>query len=762
MRTIKNDTGLELGYFWFQPEPGQHRLTFVLKGTFMLVPSAPAAMAPREAREPLTGDVHHGEDPNAALAYPSDFAPLKPRADVMVRGDWVDAIQIGSLQKARDSERGFQAIDRRDAARARLAGTYDDAWLKQRWPALPADFDWGYFNAAPRDQQVDGYLAGDESFTLGGKSGEAPRVESKLPALRPRFFVRRAEGEALPFEEVRLSLDTVWLDADAGKLVLAWRGSIRVRDKHFREVEQLLAAVEMLADGPLPREAYEESERWATVALSEEELAEREELAAREENREAEVGDDDEATLDAAREALKAANASPALLAKLSDIRTIDELMSVLEREDAAPDPARMEAAEAQAEQAKRRFQEEHAEASEAFQDEQAPSAPGKLTRADVEARVLARESLRGQDLSSLDLSNLDLSGVDLEAANLRGCSLDGSLLAGARLTRADLTAVWAASRPLVLTGADLAGACLDKANLPELVAIGADFTGASLRSAKLSQARMMDCVLTQAVMEAADLGGADLSRSVLSRAVLAYATLPGAALVECDFAGANLVKANLDHARLGNASFEHASLEGVSLHHATGDSVSMRGAGLAGANATAGQLPSADFSGASCDRARFDGAILRGASFERADGEGVSFAGATLTALRATGASLPRLGADGAHAPGAIFCGADLAMGSFVGTTLDDADFSEANLTRARLHRATLKNGNLMSSKLVATDLSHVSLFRAHLEAADMTGADCRGSNLFECELFEAVLLDARFEGSNLKRTKLDAGSAA
>lgn len=754
MRTIQNDTGLELGYFWCQREPGDHRLTFVLKGTFT-VAGGRACMAPREGRDALSGDVYQEGD--EVLCYPSDFAPWKPRADVIISGG-AAAIEVGALKKSSSDLRGLDAIDRREPARACLAGTYDDAWLQKRWPAFPADFDWGYFNAAPRDQQLDGYLAGDEAVAVAGHSAHPPLLDTKLPGLRPRVFVRRASTDALPFEEVLLSLDTLWLDAHTGKLVLVWRGSISVRDKRFREVEQLLIACEAMSSEPLPRAHYQAEEQWVSAAPSEEELAEREEQAARALDRENEEDvADDEATVTAAREALKAANASPALIAKLTDVRSVDELMALLEREDSAPDLARVEAAEAEALRANRRFQEEHADELAALDDADEIPPVGKLTRADVVARLAARDSLRGLDLAALDLSNLDLSGADLEGANLRGSSLDGSLLAGARLVGADLTGVWAASRPLVLTGADLTGSTLEQANLPELIALGVDFTRACLRGAKLGHAKLMDSILAEAVLEEADLTEADLSRCALGGAQLAFARLSAATLRECDFEGANLVRANLEHTTLDGASFDHASLEGVSLHHAHGDSVSLRGAGLAGANAEQAELQEADFGSASCDKARFDRAILRGASFERADGEGVSLRGATLTGLRATGASLPRLEADGAHAPGAIFCGADLAMASFVSAALDDADFSEANLARASLHRATLKNGNLMSSNLSAADLTSVNLFRAQLEAADMTGADCSGSNMFECELFEAELSGARFEGCNLKRTKLE-----
>lgn len=38
--------------------------------------------------------------------------------------------------------------------RRALAGTYDDAWLKDQWPLPPGDLDDGFWNCAPQDQQI--------------------------------------------------------------------------------------------------------------------------------------------------------------------------------------------------------------------------------------------------------------------------------------------------------------------------------------------------------------------------------------------------------------------------------------------------------------------------------------------------------------------------------------------------------------------------------------------------------------------------------
>src|SRR5262249_26782145 len=145
--------------------------------------------------------------------------------------------QLLRSTRERPPPAGFGPLDRRWAERVSKVGTYDAAWRAERWPWFPEDFDWGYFNAAPADQQIAGYLRGDEALVLEGMHADVVRYESRLPGLRPRCFI--AKG-AHSFEELALSLDTLWIDVDAGELVLVWRGVAPVASKGFEEVERLL------------------------------------------------------------------------------------------------------------------------------------------------------------------------------------------------------------------------------------------------------------------------------------------------------------------------------------------------------------------------------------------------------------------------------------------------------------------------------------------------------------------------------------------
>lgn len=106
------------------------------------------------------------------------------------------------------------------APRLALAGTYDEAWLEQRHPLLPKDFDFAYWNGAPQDQQIDfpdltkGYTLYTQGLTPG--SGYM-RVD-----IPPHRAVTLADlgGLHLPFA---MQVDTMLLDTDDMTLTLVWR-----------------------------------------------------------------------------------------------------------------------------------------------------------------------------------------------------------------------------------------------------------------------------------------------------------------------------------------------------------------------------------------------------------------------------------------------------------------------------------------------------------------------------------------------------------
>jgi len=136
---------------------------------------------------------------------------------------------------------GFGIVGRAWRPRLGLAGTYDQQWLDNRHPNLPADFDFAYWNGAPADQQVAPHMGGDETITLynlcpagTGTTQDAAgntRLSFALPGHLPFVLVRFEDGR---IGELAAKLDTVLVDVapDAHKpdkkpsVVCVWRATV--------------------------------------------------------------------------------------------------------------------------------------------------------------------------------------------------------------------------------------------------------------------------------------------------------------------------------------------------------------------------------------------------------------------------------------------------------------------------------------------------------------------------------------------------------
>ena len=106
--------------------------------------------------------------------------------------------------------------------RAALAGTYDEAWSKQRKPRLPKDFDRRYFNAASPGLVASGFLKGGEPVTV---LHAAPQPLSfALPPQPPpeATAVLSDAGDT----RLQMNLDTCIIDTDIQRVMLLWRGHV--------------------------------------------------------------------------------------------------------------------------------------------------------------------------------------------------------------------------------------------------------------------------------------------------------------------------------------------------------------------------------------------------------------------------------------------------------------------------------------------------------------------------------------------------------
>jgi hypothetical protein len=174
----------------------------------------------------------------------------------------------------------FGPVGRGWAPRFRRTGTYDKKWLKERSPNLPLDFDEGYYNCAPDDQQIKGYLRGDEEITVENMHPEHPLFRCRLPGVRVRSFVDRKASGVYRLEEITMNLDTLWVDMEALQVVLVWRGRFSMPKGVGKAT--VLVVDEPLLDSPKQPESYrpklderaaEEDESDRTIIEAEKELA---------------------------------------------------------------------------------------------------------------------------------------------------------------------------------------------------------------------------------------------------------------------------------------------------------------------------------------------------------------------------------------------------------------------------------------------------------------------------------------------------------
>ena len=171
--------------------------------------------------------------------------------------------------------RGMGVITRAWQPRLPLAGTYNQQWLEQRHPYLPFDFNFAYWNGAPRDQQVTPHLDGNETITLTnlcplgtpGASSDATgntQLRFTLPGHLPFALVRFEEGQ---LGELAAKLDTLIIDTtpdadDPDKkptIVCVWRATV-ASEPEVRVLEARMIAkrdVEMMREQEKAKESMQ-------------------------------------------------------------------------------------------------------------------------------------------------------------------------------------------------------------------------------------------------------------------------------------------------------------------------------------------------------------------------------------------------------------------------------------------------------------------------------------------------------------------------
>lgn len=125
--------------------------------------------------------------------------------------------------------------------RVQYAGTYDQGWLENVFPFLPADFDERYYQSAPPDQQIP-LPIGPLEVRLEGLTPDGLR-QFTLPYFEAPVHVFPKRGKR---EDLLARLDTILFEPDLERFTMQWRVARPLRD-NMLEISQLLVGRKGLA-----------------------------------------------------------------------------------------------------------------------------------------------------------------------------------------------------------------------------------------------------------------------------------------------------------------------------------------------------------------------------------------------------------------------------------------------------------------------------------------------------------------------------------
>jgi len=673
---------------------------------------------------------------------------------------------------------GFSPLGMSWPGRLRGLGTFDERWLREGWPGFPEDFDFSYFNMAPRDQRQHDFFRGDERISTLHLTEKEAGLEAALPGLRARLFLMRKNDADRDWRETKSSLDTVWLFPSDGMGVVIWHGVWGISDDEGEDVAVVMAVLEPL--GAPPGDAAGHEYRLVHAGDGK---PQREKMDAAFPDETPEMqGTPSVAAAGVVTAGAAALTPAPAVFAGEAAAappppELPPEFAGYAPLSGTPPSGATAEEMAAFYEIQTRKAQghlEEYLR-SIGIDPEAAASLPSAPAFPSAEEIIAAVTALPGDNrdlVTALKEMQAEQRAVETTTAALldQGGEVPPAVapappvtprkgeeppvadpgarireierrLAGSRdLSGMDLTGVeW---RSFVLAGADLSGANLEGAMLA-----GHDLTGVNFSRALLSAIDLSGCVLAGAVMAGANA----------SRAKMAGADLSGADLAGMDLNGADLRGADLTHADLTGADLSGANLSRVAGQHVRAAGALLIGADLSAADFGRGVFHAADFSAARMAGTVMTEADLREVWFSDADATGAALERTVMSGARAEGrTSFRNAGLSGADLRKTYFEDADFTAADFTAADLTGATLARCSLREACLSRSRAREADFSKADLTGADLQGMNLMEGSLRKANLHRADLRQANLFAVDFFKAALGDTRLEGANLNRTLL------
>ncbi len=678
-------------------------------------------------------------------------------------------------------------------------GKFDRTWFMERWPGLPDDFNFEYFNLAPRDQRIEGYFQGDEMVLIRGMHPDKHEILTRLPGLRCRAFISRQKNDDQEFLEIHNHLDTVYLIPHLNTGLIIWHGTAPVQDDEAGDVDYVAAYCESLSESPKPWDYYLQK----IMAPEVEESPEEEEVLPEAPETEEPI----EAPEPAPKPPLEMKGA-PAVLAALEGIITQrqaklkegfkdlgfepDKLKSppAPELEPAAKETVELSPQEklAKLERSIAEREEKHQQALKelgiepdpitAEKELAPPEVPVKPKTSAVQDGQAFIDSLKGTGVATPE--TLDEIQKLLDEHKALPLELAG-LLAAAKIskpetpveqpveepsasktyTREEVLAGYAEGQSFA--GSDLTGLNLSECDLPDIDLRGAVLEKVDFSRTNLSRAKLVGTVLTGANLTEANLIQGQLSRTNASRAILTGSDMSRADMTESDFTGADLTRAKLVEADLSGGIFNEALLTNADCTALLASKAGFENADLNDAVFVRADLTEADMSGARMENTILSHAKARDLRLNGVQGQGVHFESADLSKSRAGEQASFRQGRFGrANFEGASWDDTDLTEADFSRADMKKAQLNKCRSVRANLFAVNAKNADLSKSDFTDAKMPACNLMGGSLRKTRLIGADIQGANLYGVDMYKSVLGETNIEEANTDRTLLSVRKSA
>jgi uncharacterized protein YjbI with pentapeptide repeats len=693
---------------------------------------------------------------------------------------------------------GFAALDFTWPQRFSKAGTYDEKWLKTRFPGYAADMDWTIFNTAPADQWLDKYFVGNEGFEVSGMHPTKQSLKSTLPDCTARCFITFKQDPASKLCDVPMRAETLLLFPNAERAVVMYRGVVEIETDDASDIAQLLVAAEN-GGSPKPLSHYDEifklrmdKKNGAIHSLLDDPLLP--DMPASDQAADAVEPDVDrqillstpkgllrknmmkgaQKQLDAAkqkilklRDELIANNAQYGL--PPPDLTEIEAALAVTIPPEAPPPkleelPAYKQEMEKLAEETRLKTAEVKQEAEDRAR---ALCKEAKVDYDDLKKKALHDAAGPPKPMANTVMTQLKEAQQQLKAQGRVDPVIEKQLSDPdfrARLTAADATVLKmykdnAHLFPAVPSLEGIEAVTLKNTLLADFAKgekfIGRDFTGADFSSLDLAGIDFSD-----ALLDGVNFQNTNLSNSKLNGAVLTRGNFIGAKLAGASCVGANLGFATLSGVNAVAADFSKAILAGADLSACNFSKAILTGADLLGA-----RMVCADFSFVQAAETKFIQVDLKATEFDSALMDGP--ANLPMESVRFVGANLTKALFFACQMDDADFTGATLDQAVFLTAIGERVNFSSASLinTRvvkdSRLPRANFTEANLETSNWRSTDLSYSVFVSAKLKNADLSecrlpSCDFKNTQAVNLQLVKADISGADFSGSNLLQANL------